>query len=180
MISRLETSPEDSKVKKITLIALISFVIFTVIFAVVPGLIPSQYGILDLEFAWTEEKAGIIIDDWIQSDHLMLEIIDMILDYGYMVAYSLLLAGLTLIVARRSSGAVQTIGYYLFYIPFVAAILDAVENINMFLMVLSPANINPLFPLLASACATMKFTLIIIAIIFIITGFILYLYRRKK
>jgi len=173
-------SLDDRNLNKITIIALMIFIFFMIVFTLVSGLIPSQYGILNLEFAWTVEKASAIIIDWTQSGHLTLEIINMILDYGYMVAYSVLLAGLTLIITKRTGGTVQKAGYYLFFIPFIAAILDAIENINMFMIVLSPANIDPLFPLLASACATVKFALIFIDIIFIISGFVAYYYRNKR
>jgi hypothetical protein len=132
------------------------------------SMIPSPYDIIAFEFAMTTEQANIILNDWATSGRIQLEIISALLDYGYMVVYGLLLAGLTLLLTRKIEGRFHQVGLWFVTIPIIAAIFDAIENVNLLIMLLSPTAYIAFNPLLASLCAGIKFALIIISIIWVL------------
>ncbi|MFW9996269.1 MAG: hypothetical protein ACFFD4_29780 [Candidatus Odinarchaeota archaeon] len=168
MLEKLETTPSTKSVVIVTVISLFSFLLIFVIFRVLSSMASSPYDIISFEFAMTVERASEILNDWKQSDRLQLEIFSALLDYAYMIAYSFLLAGLVLLLARGVEGRLHKTGLWFVPLPFIAAIFDAVENINLLMMMFSPTDFLALNPLIASICATVKFTLIIISIIWVV------------
>jgi hypothetical protein len=102
------------------------------------------------------------------------------LDFGFLIFYSLALGGVTLLLTRKLFvGPMNLYGYAFTLAPFIAAILDVIENINLILMLTSPSSIPEFAPMLASISATFKFGLIILTIAFWGVGLIYSLIRRE-
>lgn len=137
-------------------------------------------GVLDFEFAWNAQGINDIFDVWGQKGKTM-EATAVWLDFLYIPSYSFLIAGCNLLVVRKLEGKAQSIGIFIVISPFIAGIFDVIENINLLLMIYNEIFINLDSPFIASFCATIKFALIGIAIIFfIITLILLFVQKVKK
>ena len=179
-IRKLHTSPRNKIVGLVTLLAAVLCIIVTLLMRPVENELMSNtgYGVLELEFAWTVEQIGVIFNAWDETliaKELGVTIIDMI----FLVAYSVALAGVTLLLTRKVFvEPLDTWGYYFTFVPFLAAFFDFIENINLILMLNSPNNFPEFSPFLASVCALIKFGLLGLTIIFWIIGIIHYLLKR--
>ncbi len=183
MLQILNTKPSQKYVKYGTLIALIFFIVFFLLMRVVtaPVAEDSSYDIFDLEFAWDSETTDQILADWGQ-DNVDKMILGTLLDFGFLLAYGALLADLSLLVARsydiQEKG--RTIGLRFVILSFAAAGFDVIENNFLLQILYSYPNSYPDFaPFLASVCAVVKFTLVILAIGYIIIGFLFKRFRGK-
>lgn len=138
----------------------------------------SEYGVLELEFAWTIDQIETIFTAW--GDELITKELGVtFLDFGFLIFYSLTLSGITLILTRRGTfGTLTNWGYFLTIIPIIAALFDGIENINLVLMLTSPSNFPSFAPFIASISAVIKFSLIILTILFWIIGFAFAYLRR--
>ena len=173
----LQELKDYSETKILALITIISIVL-TIIFYLLMRPIESEltaqtlFGVIDLEFAWNAEQIDNIFTAW--GDELISkEINAVILDFGFLMVYSLSLAGITLILTKSGvSKSWTTYGYYFALFPFFAAGFDAIENINLLLMLSSPSSFPSFAPLVASICATIKFGLIIATILFWVIGLV--------
>jgi hypothetical protein len=128
-------------------------------------------GILAFEFAATKAHASQILAEWGPKGRHAARI-SLLVDYAYMLSYGgfFTLAGLaTRDLARardwRRFAAVGTI------VPFfaaIAAMLDAIENV--FLLLVLEGHGGEHAPLIATICSSIKFTLITIAILYVLCG----------
>jgi hypothetical protein len=174
-IKKLEKTPPHNIVILLTGISAIATVI---IYILMRPIETSSYGILDLEFAWTIDRINTIFDAW-GSKLINQELKNTLVDYGFLATYSTFFAGVTLLLTRKLlSGQIQLIGFYMTLTSFVAAIFDAIENLNLILMLTSPNNFPSFAPPLASICATVKFGLLILLILFWIISILWVLYHR--
>ena len=179
-IRKLETYPPQYIAILLTGVAAIaSIVIFLLMRPVEAALkAASPYGVMELEFAWTEEQMNRIFESW-SNDLINQELSATYLDYGFLIVYSTFLAGITLLIVRKIlSGQIQLIGLYMTVVPFIAALFDAIENLNLILMLSSPSNFPTFSPFLASLFATLKFGFLILVIIFWIISAVWFLYQR--
>lgn len=156
--------------------ALIVFGIATVAFTVILELIdPSHVShgptILDFEFAGSSSRATQIMTEWgvkgRSAAHLSL-----LLDYGYMVSYGLFfcLAGLAIRDTARTRGwrRLATFGTVVPFFALLAAVFDASENVALLLTLAGKG--GSLAPPFAAVCSAIKFTLITIAIVYVVLG----------
>jgi hypothetical protein len=98
------------------------------------------------------------------------------LDFWFIPAYVLLFASLTLLVSLYLTGQVQSIGLWLTFVPFVAGILDIVENIFLLKMLSAfekNQKISPNTTLTASLSAMAKFGLLIIVVLYWLIGWLI-------
>ena len=136
------------------------------------------YGIIDLEFAWSVGQTEKILATW-GEELISKEINAVLLDFGFLVVYSLSLAGVTFLLTKFGVfGSWANLGYYFTLIPFLAAFLDFVENINLLIVLNFPSSFPSFAPLVASICATIKFGLIIATVLFWIIGLAYSLVKR--
>ncbi len=179
-IKKLEKTPTHNTVIILSLISTVASIIIWMLMRPTEAALKaaSPYGVMELEFAWSVEKINQIFDSW--TEELIIQELNVtLIDYGFLVAYSIFLACLTLLISRKLlSGQIQLAGLYMTLVPFVAALFDAIENLNLILMLYSPTNFPPFSPLLASIFASFKFGLIIIVIIFWIVSTIWFLYQK--
>jgi hypothetical protein len=148
----------------------------TVAFTVVLDLIdPSQVShgptIVAFEFAGSRSHAARILAEWgakgRSAAHLSL-----LLDYGYMLSYGLFFA-LTGFAIRDAARArrwrrLAAVGSVVPFLALAAAAFDASENVALLLTLEGDG--GSFAPPFAAVCATVKFTLIGVAILYVLVG----------
>ena len=159
----------------------IATVAFTVILEVIdPSHVSHRQTILDFEFAGNRTRAEQTVADWgpkgRSAAHLSL-----VLDYGYMLSYSLFfaLAGFTVRDTARTRDwrRLAAIGAVVPFLALVAAGFDASENIALLLTL--AGNGGSVAPPFAAVCSAIKLTLISIAILYALSGLVLWLRARR-
>ena len=161
-IRNLDDFPRDKTLYVTSLISLIFTVIIFVLMRPVEAELKSltPYGVMELEFAWTVAQIDDIFTAWGNS-LIMKELGVTLLDFGFLVFYSTLMAGITLILTRRVfKGIMKDWGFKFALVPFLAASFDIIENINLIIMLTSPSSYPTFAPFVASVCATIKFSLL--------------------
>ncbi|MHA1541820.1 MAG: hypothetical protein ACTSQH_02455 [Candidatus Hodarchaeales archaeon] len=179
-INNLSVFPRD---KALYITTIISLIFTTVIFllmrpveAELKSLTP--YGVMELEFAWTVTQIDSILTAWGNS-LISKEIGVTLLDFGFLVFYSTTMAGVTIILTRKIfQETLNTWGYTIAMVPFLAAIFDVIENVNLLLMLTSPSSFPTFSPFLASICAMIKFSLLGLTAIFWLVGCVHTLLKR--
>jgi hypothetical protein len=138
---------------------------------------PVQPTIVDFELAGSVPKAQAIIDAWSETDRIRAGF-SLGFDYLYMPLYSttIALAGILAAgVLRRK--AWRTSGLLLAWGLWVAALCDATENLALYTELLGN-NVAP-YPQVAQICATIKFGLIVLGLLYVIAGVIAKACARK-
>jgi hypothetical protein len=135
-------------------------------------------GILELEFTGTSEKAAEHYEE-LGSEGRSAARTSLFLDYPYLIAYGLFLAGACVAVADRARTAgrerLAAVGVPLAWGALGAAACDAVEN--AMLLVILDGHTNQPWPALAFAFATVKFALAASASVYALGGWLTTLRR---
>jgi hypothetical protein len=176
----LDKFREIPKSQTLFLMAITGFLlsIFLYVFVFMPieaGV--STYGIIDYEFAWTASKVETIFEAWDNQD-VRSQKIAIYWDFLFIVGYVLLAFSLVVLVLQKSEKKIQTIGTYIVLTPFLTGIFDIIENIN--LLIMSPRFITIFNAFMASLSATLKFTLLFIAITYFIVALIFLVLNKVK
>ncbi len=137
---------------------------------------PAQPTIVDFELAGSVPKAQAIIDAWNENDRIRAGF-SLGFDYLYMPVYSTTIALACVMAAgvwkRR---AWHTAGLLLAWGLWIAAVSDATENLALFNELLGN-NVAP-WPQVAQICATIKFGLIVLGLLYVAAGIVLRLIKR--
>jgi len=136
--------------------------------------------VLGLEFAGSEQRAAEIMSEW--GDHgRNLARLSLWIDFGFMLSYGTfftLAALATRDYAReRSLRTLATVGVVTPSFAAAAALFDAAENIT-WLLVLGGHG-GSFAPPFATTCASLKFSLITLAIIYVLWGLVSRFRRRR-
>lgn len=123
------------------------------------------YGIIDYELAFTAEKADAMLQAWGETGRDATWR-SLLIDFAFMPSYALLFGGITLLIARAMSGSLAVIGRWLAVGQWAAALLDALENVMLLIVLGAPGNVPALPPLVAGVSASIKFGLIGLAILY--------------
>jgi hypothetical protein len=139
---------------------------------------PYSPNIVDYEFVWNTARANAVINAWDATARLRAAF-NLGFDYLYMPAYSTTIAlacawGAGLVNCRFWNGA----GILLAWGLWLAAILDAIENVALYTMLLG--TVTDPYPLIAGACATGKFGIIILGLLYSAIALVVYLITRKR
>lgn len=124
------------------------------------------YDIIDFELAFTQEKAGEILETWgleLQEEARK----SLYIDFAYLLAYALFLSSLTLLVTRSVNGTIQRTGMVTARMPVAAALLDIAENV-LLLHVINTSALSGAAVMSAGVCAVIKFVLVGIVVVFCI------------
>jgi hypothetical protein len=138
---------------------------------------PAQPTIVDFELAGSVENAQTIIDAWPETDHIRAGF-SLGFDYLYMPVYSTTIALACLLAAgvlRRT--AWHTSGLLLAWGLWIAALFDAIENLALFTELLGN-NVAP-WPQVAQICATIKFGLILLGLLYVLAGVVAKVLARR-
>lgn len=162
----VETKPSQRIVAAITLVALVMTLLVRSQFAEPERIMSARgYGIVAYELAFTAGKANEILTAW-GADVEPYVRYSLLVDFAFMPAYALLFAGITLLIARTQSGGLRRAGLLIALLPVAAALLDALENLMLLSMLGSPGSIQPGPPLVAGIAASIKFLLLLVAIVY--------------
>jgi hypothetical protein len=136
--------------------------------------------ILDFEFAGSHTRAAQIMAEWGSKGRSAARL-SLLLDYGYMLSYGLFfaLAGFAVrdMARARDWRRLAAIGAVVPFFALVAASFDASENVALLLTL--AGNGGSFAPPFAAVCSAIKFTLIIIAILYAVCGLVLWLRARR-
>ncbi|MCE7736646.1 MAG: hypothetical protein GPJ54_17315 [Candidatus Heimdallarchaeota archaeon] len=141
------------------IIGLIGSIICQILFAPVTSKMTDRgFDILDLEFAWNSSNLEPILLAW--DDILDDVIVFMIIDMFFPIFYFLLISGWTLLLSSDNK-----ILNYTVMIAFMASIFDYIENIFTFDLLLRPDGYLAISPFIVSFFASIKFLLLVVAIL---------------
>jgi hypothetical protein len=135
--------------------------------------------ISEFEFAGSRARAAEIVAEWgAEGRHLAR--LGLLLDYGYMLSYGLFfaLAGFAIRDAARPRGwrRMARAGNVVPYFALAAACFDASENVALLLTLAGHG--GSFAPPFATVCSSIKWTLIAIAILYVLCGLALLLKAR--
>jgi hypothetical protein len=160
----------------------VATVAFTVILELIdPSRVSHGPTILAFEFAGNQSRAAQIVAEWgpkgRNTAHLSL-----VLDYGYMLSYGLLfaLAGFAIRNTAQEQGRrrLAAIGMVVPFFALAAAGFDASENVALLLTL--AGNGGSFAPPFAAVCSTIKFTLIVIAILYVLYGLTVRIWHHRS
>ena len=138
-------------------------------------------GIIGFEFAWSEEGAQEILDDWGDEGQDAARK-SLWVDYAFMVAYGavlLLAAAATRDLARdRNWRRLAALGAYAVPFAAIAPFADALENVNLLLAL--DGNGGDVAPLLGGIFASIKFVTLTSAQLYVIAGLVQRLIDRRR
>jgi hypothetical protein len=124
--------------------------------------------IIEFEFARTPEKVVEIFIDWGGSGVEKAKI-SILLDFVFLVLYSWAISlGCKVAVDFSQTTIISKIGLQLSRIIWIAGACDIVENVSLLLVM---RNLNAMLLELAFWTAGIKFTIVIAALLFIVTAF---------
>ncbi len=134
-------------------------------------------GILDLEFAYNTSKVSQIINAWSAKaavDNISKAKINTYLDFIFLTFYALFLFFICKKVATLNTSKV---GLLIAKGAILAGVLDIIENIGMLISLSGyPSNI---VAIITTICASIKWVLAIVALIYLIIGIVQFIYAKK-
>jgi len=138
---------------------------------------PAQPTIVDFELAGSVDQAAQIVNAWNENDRIRAGF-SLGFDYLYMPVYSTTIALACVMAAGvLKSKAWTTIGLLLAWGLWLAALLDGIENLALFTELLG-SNVAP-WPQVAQICATIKFGLIVLGLLYVIAGVVAKILARR-
>ena len=126
-------------------------------------------GIVSFELAWSPGASGEMVGSWSEYARL-LAAFGLGIDYLFMPIYALALSLGILLASSRHGGAFARLGAWMGWAALAAPLFDAVENYGLLHSLLSP--LFSLWPLVASVCATVKFTLLLLGLAYALIGWL--------
>lgn len=137
-------------------------------------------GIVSFELARTVTNAKAILASWDASARVYAGLslgLDALYPPLYATAIGLACAGVAIRLQRRGRPGLMVVGIWLTWGMAAAALFDYVENIVLVAQLLGSETVY--FPTVAWAMASLKFTIIIVAFLYLIIG-IFFVPSRKK
>jgi hypothetical protein len=161
----------------------IAMVMFDVVILILDQKMKDAGGpsILGFEFAGSEQRAAQIMAEWGDSgrDYARWSLW---IDFGFMLSYGAFftLAAIATRDFARENGlrGLAAVGIVAPLCAASAAIFDAGENV--FLLLTLGGHGGSLGPPIAAACASLKFLLITLAIVYVVWGLAIRLLRRRR
>ena len=127
-------------------------------------------GIVTFELIGTMEGSQQIINSW-QGDTMIWAGINLGLDFLFLTLYGLTIALACLLVSEKVlSPFMKKVGIWLAIGVLAAAVLDVVENISLINLLLGSDNAS--LPVLAKWCATPKFVLVLLSLLYVLGGIV--------
>lgn len=126
-------------------------------------------GIVSYELAGGIKPAAEMLASWDARAQLFAAF-GLGLDYLFMPAYALTLALGILLAAGRHPGWFARLGAWLGWGALAAALFDAVENYSLWQFLLG--DFQSLWPRLAALCATVKFSLLLLGLMYALIGWL--------
>lgn len=156
-LEKLKGFPKYKTLFIVTLISSIPFIALTLVFILneLRLMQVAGYGVLDFELAWTSDVINTIFFKWGAVEMQQQTLITYI-DYVFIPSYVIFGAECILIVSRKLEGKLREIGVVMTLAFLLAGIFDAVENINLLIMLNNAGSFEAYNPFFASLCASFK------------------------
>ncbi len=172
LIHPLVAIPSDKRTRAFVPL-LIATLVITFLFRFIG---PAQPTIVDFELAGSVPKAQAMMDAWNENDRIRAGF-SLGFDYLYMPVYSTTIA----LACVMAAGALKRqawhiVGLLLAWGLWIAAVSDATENLALFTELLGN-NVAP-WPQVAQICATIKFGLIVLGLLYVVAGVVLRLIKK--
>ena len=171
MIHPLQWIPEEKRIPLFRILLALTLVLLLVFQALdSPLKTPvSPAGIVSFELAGSAVTAASIVSAW-DSLARIYAAFGLGIDYLFMVSYALTFALAALLVGEKHGGKFAAFAPRVAWAAFAAAGFDAVENIALWRILTGKA--TAVCAALAAFCASLKFTLILLALIFVPVGWL--------
>lgn len=137
------------------------------------------HGIVALELAFSPGRVDRILADWADGGVTDDAILLIRIDFAFLIAYSVLVAGLVLLAAREEKGVLRRPGFVLVVLCLLAGLFDAVEN-WLDLSMLHLGRGDPVRAPLGAAFAAAKFGILIVAVAFGLRALVACIARRAR
>jgi len=132
------------------------------------GRLPGTPGVVALELAFSADAFRNIIAQWGAAGVQAYRVSTLYIDSWFPIAYSLLLASLIALLAARSGRTPSRLQLTCFVLPFIAALLDWIENTLHLILLRDPRHISTPVVFIASVAAAIKWGLIALSVLVII------------
>jgi hypothetical protein len=167
--------------RSLILLGLATVALAVTLEAIDPSHVSRGPTILAFEFAASPAHAAQIIGEWGSKGRSAAHL-SLLLDFGYLLAYGLFfaLAGLAVRDMARARGwrRLAAIGAVAPFFALAAAGFDASEDVALLLTL--AGNGGSFAPPFAAVCSAIKFTLIALAILYVLCGLALWLRARVR
>ena len=173
----LEAIPPDKRLQVFLPLLIATLVLFSLFRFIGPN---QPYNIVDFELAGSVIKADTIVNAWTTMDRIHAGF-SLGVDYLFMPLYSTTIGlacvwAASVLASRRRWW--RTIGLLFAWGLWLAALFDAIENLGLS-AILFGSNVEP-WPQISATCATLKFGLIIIGLIYVAIGVVIRLINRSN
>jgi hypothetical protein len=141
----------------------------------------TRFGIINLELASDTIKTTAIIKAWSPttgSDKIEIAKINTYWDLLFLFFYAGLLYLLCSFIAANTVGIISKAGYLIANAAILAGIADVMENTGMLFSL--NGLISPMVSFCTAFFSVIKWSLVVIAVLYIITGLLVLVYRKKK
>ena len=126
-------------------------------------------GLVSFELAGSPEKARAMLDSW-DAKALLNNAFGLGFDYLFMPVYAIALSMGVLLACSRRGGFWPSLGAWLGWGALIAPLFDACENLALF-SILRAGPLSP-YPQIAAGCATLKFALILVGLVYGLVGWL--------
>jgi hypothetical protein len=126
-------------------------------------------GIVSFELAGMPEAAQAMVDSW-DAHARLFAAFGLGIDYLFMPLYALALSFGILLAASRHPGVFSKLGAWLGWGALAAPLFDGVENFALFKLLLN--NLVSPWPEISFWCATFKFILLIVGLVYALFGWL--------
>ncbi len=178
MMPRLAEFPAPRTLRLVTVVAFLFTAAIFFVFRVHDRPL-KPYDIVAFELALTPQKAATMMGVWGEAGRQTARE-SLFIDFGYMPAYSFLFAGLTLMAARAVTARLQALGFALTFVPFVSAASDAIENFALLAALQTPGSPSAIALTLAGVAATVKFSLLLLCLLYMVFTVLYRAVRRMR
>jgi len=139
----------------------------------------AAFGIVSLELARSPEVAGLVIGSWSPEQQAQ-AVAGVRWDFLWLIAYSttISLACVWAAGVLGRSEFLTKIGLFLAWLIWLAALLDAVENVAL-LQMLGGSSVA-FWPALSYWCAMIKFDIVILTLLYVVTGGLALLWQKMR
>lgn len=170
-MNTLNTSPRQRVVAVATILALAAAVAVWLMMRPAESTMQANgYGIVPYELAFTADKVDTILTAW-GSEGQAAARRSLLIDFAFMPSYGILFAGITLLLARQQRvGWLKSVGFALAIGALAAALFDALENVMLLTMLGREGSVPALPPVVAGVAACLKFSLLVLALVYWLGG----------
>ena len=180
-LQKLANWPSRNKIRMGIILALSIIIIFLILMQIYYDL--SNYPVLYMESQLS--FSGAVIKSHFSTmseEEIGYYVTWLLLDYGFMLGYGLLLFCLSLMISRKleEGSSLNQLGFILTLFGPVAACCDGIENFFILLMTTNPSGFPDIWAITHSIFALIKFMLMYITIGWIIIALIIRLAKKSN